>query len=242
VEETEYLRIAALEQHHWWYVATRRLIGDLLEPWLSRSRSLRILDAGCGTGATGGWLSKHGRVVGADISSQALRLLRERYRAVEGVEADLAALPFDDATFDVVVAITVLYHVDDDRSAVRELARVLRPGGVTLHIEPSMPSLRRAHDAVVDGRRRYRIGELTALLEDAGLTVRRATYVHSYLVPFAAALAFAERIRPQPVPRSDIERPRLSRTFGALASLERRLLARRNLPFGLSVAVVAVRE
>jgi hypothetical protein len=55
VEHGEYARIAAAEDDHWWYRNTRRLMADLLDPWLARDQ--RILDAGCGPGGNGSWLA-----------------------------------------------------------------------------------------------------------------------------------------------------------------------------------------
>lgn len=76
MEVEEYARIAAAEDDHWWYRNTRAVMADLLAPWLGRDQLL--LDAGCGPGGNGASLSGHGRVVGADRSSDALRFVRAR--------------------------------------------------------------------------------------------------------------------------------------------------------------------
>lgn len=241
MEIDEYARIATAEDDHWWYRATRALMRDLLGPWLRPG--LTALDAGCGPGGNGAWLVPYGRVVGLDTSPEALRLLERRHPAVEPVEGSVDAIPFPDATFDVVLAITVLNLVEDDALAAAELARVLRPGGVALILEPALPFLGRAHDRVVGTRRRYRLAELSARTAGAGLVVRRATYCHGYLVPPAVLLAAGDRLRPATGPaRSDLERPRLDRLFSALAGSERRLLARRDVPFGCSAVVLSTRD
>ena len=128
-----------------------------------------ILDAGCGPGGNGAWLAEHGDVVGVDRSPDALRFVHERRPDVAPVLGDLTALPLASASVDAAIAITVLYAVDDDAAAAAELARVLAPGGVLVVVEPAFPSLRRAHDTTVHGRRRYRRPGLRALL-----TARRA--------------------------------------------------------------------
>ena len=241
VELEEYGRIAAAEDRHWWYRATRALARELLAPWLVPG--LRALDAGCGPGGMGAWLGEYGSVVGADVSPDALRLLRRRHPGIEPVQASIDELPFADGEFDVVLEVTVLNQVRDDLRAARELGRVLRPGGAALLFEPALPSLRRGHDSVVAARRRYRLAELEALARQAGLSLRRSTYCHSYLAPPALALAALDRLRAggRP-PRSDLERRSLDAVFAPLAAVEKRLLARRDLPLGASALVLGVRD
>jgi SAM-dependent methyltransferase len=243
VEVEEYARIAAAEDAHWWYRNTRGLVADLVGPWLPRAR--RILDAGCGPGGNGAWLAEHGIVVGVDISPHALTFVRARRPEIIPARASLTALPFPHASFDVVVALTVLCSVDDDELALRELVRVLAPGGALLLMEPAFETFRREHDVTVHSLRRYRRPELTDRVRAAGLTLQRATYAYSFLAPPAAVLGGVDRLRGRTVPKpgvdtgSDVERRSLDRVFGPLAGAERRVLATRDIPIGTSVIVVA---
>jgi SAM-dependent methyltransferase len=242
MEVGEYARIAAAEDDHWWYRNTRALVADLLQPWLGTG--LRILDAGCGPGGNGAWLGRHGRVVGVDLVRDALEFVRERRRTTIPVQASAERLPFQDQTFDVAVAVTLLYTVHDDVVTVSELARVLRPGGAVLILEPAFESLRREHDVTVHALRRYRRGELAGLVERAGLAVRRATYAYSFLAPPAAVLALLQRGRSRTTgdTGSDVERRAFEGVFARLADAERRWLTRRDIPFGTSAVVVASRR
>ena len=240
MELEEYARIADAEERHWWYrsmpALARAVLGDRLRPGMS------ILDAGCGPGANHPWLSAHGDVTGVDSSPEALRLARHRHPEMEVAQADVTALPFGDEIFDLAIEITVLTMVRDDQLAVDELARVTKRGGAVLLMEPAVPRLRREHDEVVHSLRRYRLDDLRAMASRAGLAVRRATHANSFLLPPAAALAMAHRIRSTSGrPSSDFDRDRLGGVFAALASLERRLLEHRNVPFGLSAIIVADR-
>jgi ubiquinone/menaquinone biosynthesis C-methylase UbiE len=241
VELEEYARVAAAEDDHWWYRNTRALMRDLLAPWLGTA--MRVLDAGCGTGGNGAWLAEHGRVVGVDLADEALRYVASRRPDITPVRASMEQLPFADRSFDVAVAVTVVYAVPDDRAAIVELGRVLRPGAPLLLVEPAFPSLARAHDRTVHGRRRYRRAPLAARLHAAGLAVQRATYAYSFLAPPAAALALADRARPGRADHSpsDVERRWLDPVFGPLAEWERRRLARHDVPFGTSVVILATR-
>jgi SAM-dependent methyltransferase len=242
MEVEEYARIAAAEDDHWWYRNTRALMADLLGPWLQAG--LRILDAGCGPGGNGAWLARHGYVVGFDLASEALEFVHARRPATAPVRASADRLPFDEETFDVAIAITLLYAVPDDTAAVRDLARVLRPGGALLLFEPAFASLRRGHDVAVHGLRRYRRWGLARLAERAGLRVLRSTYAYSFLTPPAALLALRDRqsSRAGGDSQSDLERRALDRVFAPLAKAERAWLTRHDLPIGTSAVVVATRS
>ena len=241
MEPEEYARIAAAEDDHWWYRSTRAVCAELLSPWLGSGQTL--LDAGCGPGGNGAWLSAHGTVVGTDIAPEGLQFVRRRRPEIAPVQASLTAVPFPDASFDVVMELTVLYSVRDDLAAVAELARVVKPGGVLLMVEPAFEALRRAHDKTVHTVRRYRRASLSALAQRAGLEVDRSTYLYSFLAPPAAALGLVDRVFDRDVKEtgSDVEKRSMDRVFGPLAAVERRRLRRGAVPFGTSVAVVATR-
>ncbi len=93
----------------------------------------RLLDVGCGTGAHTAAFAEHGwQVLGVDISGDQLRLARER--GLEVVQGDAAELSFDDASFDAVVSMWTHTDVDDFSALLREVARVLRPGGPFVYV------------------------------------------------------------------------------------------------------------
>jgi SAM-dependent methyltransferase len=89
----------------------------------------RFLDVGCGMGELAERVQKElgAEVTALDISPRMVELTRAR--GVDARQADVQALPFDDASFDCVAANWVLYHVPDLDLGVRELLRVLEPGG-----------------------------------------------------------------------------------------------------------------
>ena len=109
-------------------------------------------------------------------------------RAVRG---SVLRLPFPDAAFDAVTSFDVIYHdwVADDRAAVAEMARVLRPGGALLVRVPALEALRGAHDAEVLTRRRYTRGELGAARRARGLERRALELLQLAAVPAAASPA-----------------------------------------------------
>ncbi|MFN8027760.1 MAG: class I SAM-dependent methyltransferase [Acidimicrobiia bacterium] len=215
---------------------------------LASRDSLRILDAGCGPGGNGAWLAEHGAVVGVDLSPDALAFVRERRPGTRPVRGSVTALPLASDTFDVAIAVTVLYAVDDDVTAVHELARVLRPGGAVVLVEPAFDAFRRGHDDVVHGKRRYRRGRLRALVEAAGLQTERATYAYSFLAPPAAALGALDRVRRPGAgavdtapDESDVDRRGLDQVFAPLAAQERRWLRRHDIAVGTSLLLLATK-
>lgn len=187
MNEAEYQNVFDSEERQWWYVGMRALSLALLEGPLGRLRNgsspLRLLDAGCGTGGNLLRLSRFGRGVGIDLSPSALRFARDR--GVSAARAALPSLPFPDRTFDCVTSFDVIYHawIRDDRAATREMARVLRPGGLLLLRVPALMLLWGGHDIEVQSRHRYTRGEVLALLRDAGLQALRVTYCNSLLFP-----------------------------------------------------------
>ena len=103
------------------------------------SPGLRILDAGCGNGEYLRALAGQPvQAAGCDLSIGMLR--SAAHRAL--LNADIAALPLRDGTFDVVLAVHMLYHVPDRRAAVHELRRVLAPGGVCIAVTNGAQHLR----------------------------------------------------------------------------------------------------
>jgi ubiquinone/menaquinone biosynthesis C-methylase UbiE len=237
MEDDEYRRMAEVEESYWWYASTRALLRQLLEPTLTADG--RYLDAGAGTGATGAWLTDHGDVVASDFETQALRLYGDAHPDAGLVAADVTKMPFDDDSFDAVLCVTVLCHqsIPDPAVAVAELTRVLRPGGTLCLLEPGVRRLRRAHDRVTHTGRRFSLGDLRRLAEDAGNEIQRATGAYSFLVPPAAVKAVIERGRTSS--DLDVQPGGFGGALGAVARAERALIGRVSLPFGLSAVVVA---
>ena len=155
----------------------------------------RLLDAGCGTGYNLLALGGLGRATGVDLSPDAIAFCRER--GVRALRGSVLQLPFADACFDAVTSFDVLYHawVSDDRAAVAEMARVLRPGGVALVRVPALKALWGAHDVEVQSRHRYTRGELVALLEGCGLRRAARDLLQLPALPAALRPAHARPLR-----------------------------------------------
>ena len=113
-----------------------------------------ILDMGCGTGTMLGHLRRFGDAQGVDADEQAVGFCRSRgEERVQLLESE--TLPFSDDSFDLVTALDVLEHIEDDRAALREIARVLRPGGTFLATVPAYGWMWGAQDEISHHFRRY---------------------------------------------------------------------------------------
>jgi SAM-dependent methyltransferase len=239
MERAEYARMFEAEERQWWYAGMRAISLALLEQALPARSGLRILDAGCGTGNNLVHFARLGRAVGLDLSEEALRFCRSRGVAVVG--GSLRALPFPDARFDCVTSFDVLYHrwVEDDAAAVRELARVLAPGGLLLVRVPALKVLWGAHDTAVHSRHRYTTGEVGALLEETGLEIVRLTYANTLLFPLLLVRRGLDRLLHRSGSDVGFLPAPLEWTFRSLLLTEARLVRRFSLPVGASVFALA---
>lgn len=157
-----------------------------LAPAAAGDRAVRSVDLGCGTGIMLGRLrERFGRPVGVDASQEMLDgYPPDARRDAPLVRADMASLPFAPDSFDLVVCRSALHHMEDEVGVLREIARVLSPGGRLILGEPANDNLlTRAARALVRSRpsygkvhtidRAYTRGQLRALLDAAGLRVER---------------------------------------------------------------------
>lgn len=237
----EYELMYRLEDRLWWYRGMRHITATLLARHYPRGAGLRLLDAGCGTGATARQLAAYGCVTGIDVEPYALRLARQRGHP-RLAASSVAALPFAAGSFDVVTCLDVLVMLDEaaEAEALSELARVLVPGGRLLVRVAANDWLRGAHDRAWQVVRRYSPARLAAGLTEAGLRVERLSHANLWLFPLAVAKRLAERFT-SPRSTSDLAYPfgPFDHLFGALLSSEARLIAGPGLAFGLSLIALA---
>lgn len=241
MKEHTYPIMFRVEQSHWWYAGRRRILASFLDEICRRvkDRRPRILDVGCGTGANLLMLSQYGEAEGVDVSEDALAFCRER--GLEQVKLGAAEeLPYDDGTFDLVTALDVVEHLEDDLAGLREMRRVLRPGGYVLLFVPTFMFLWGLQDDVSNHQRRYRLAELRRVLERAGFEIERTTYAN--ITFFLPILLMRKLMRLTGIKAESENNINLSALNGVLARLfgmERFALKFMNLPFGVSGVCVA---
>jgi len=238
----EYAIMDHAEEGHWWYVGMERITVALLDCWYAPGSNLRILDAGCGTGkAMTSYLTRYGQVTGFDFAPEAVRFSRQR-GATRLAQASVMEIPFASHSFDLVVRFDVLCErgVPDDVQALREIRRVLVPGGRVLLRLPACNWLRGHHDAAVHIRHRYNKRDLVRRFRKAGLQSRAPIVCQHPALPPGRAQADGRKIWPSREVRSDLtfNPGPLNGLLGRIVAAEAPLVTGRGLPFGLSLIAV----
>lgn len=234
-----------VEASHWWFVARRALVKDLIcrtHPDLKSG----ILEIGCSGGPLMQKLRDSGYInlTGIDISPEAVALCRERNLGnVLVMDAQQPDFPPD--SFDVIIASDVLEHLTDAPRASSAWYRLLRPGGTAMVFVPAFKFLWSGHDVVNHHVHRYRAVELAALLRNAGFEIQRQGYWNFFLFVPVLLVRLAKNLvagAPEKFPAGDLKPvpPVLNSLLASLMRLENRLvLAGVNFPWGVSAAVIA---
>ena len=241
--EHTYPILYEIEKSHWWHVGRRRIVESFVKGICGRlkDRRPRILDVGCGTGGNLLLLSKYGDAEGVDVSPDAVSFCRER--GLQQVKQGTAEqLPYGDATFDLVTALDVVEHLDDDLAGLKEMRRVLRPGGRVLIFVPTFMFLWGLQDDVSNHRRRYRLSELRGVLERAGFDVERTTYANiTFFLPILVMRKLMRLTGIKAESENNINVSALNGVLSRMLGAESRILRYTNLPFGVSGLCVARR-
>lgn len=236
-----------MEDVHWWFVGRRRILLEVLDRYLGKGGAdhRRILDVGCGTGTMLTHLASYGQAQGVDIDEEAVGYCRER-GLVDVRLGSAETLPFEDNSFDLVTALDVVEHLDDDAAALREIRRVLRPGGKVLLTVPAHPFLWGDQDEVNLHKRRYVVREVRDRLDATGFDVLRLTYINALMFAPIAAVRMLRRLehrlRPQTQAQSDFRYPApgpLNFLLGWIFAAEAPVVRRFNIPVGVSILALA---
>jgi SAM-dependent methyltransferase len=180
------------EDRHWWYRGRRTVLSRALAD-LELPRPARILDAGCGSGRNMVELAHAGPVTGIELSKTSVSLARAR-QVGEVIEGSVLDMPFEPDSFDLAVSLDVIEHLQEDLDALRELRRVVAPGGALLVTVPAYEWLWSGHDEINHHHRRYTRRSLQRVAEEAGWKQTRTTYFNSLLLPVAIVLRALDRL------------------------------------------------
>jgi len=231
--------MAAIERDHWWFTAKRR---QVLEALRLAGGTGALFDVGCGTGQTVRALASAGfkPVVGSDLSRYALRKATEAVPECVFLTADAMKLPVPDATLGCVTSLDVIEHLDDDVAALREYARAAA-GGLVACTVPAYAWAWSQHDVHLGHRRRYTRALLMEAVERAGLETISCRYFHHWLVAPAVLLRKTPlgRLFRGQAEASSFVNPTVNRALTALSRFEHWIDQRIDVPFGLSILVIA---
>ena len=238
MEKLAYVQTHALEESHWWFVGMRDVYRRQIEG-LGPTGNWNVLDVGCGTGGNLELLERFGRTWGVDYSPAAAAFTRSRGRTRVTVGA-ATALPLPDGSFDLVTALGVIEHVEDDGRMLEEMLRVTRPGGHLLLMTSAHPWLWSQHDDNVHHLRRYRRDELRSRISAAGWRIEQLSYVNTLLFLPIAVLRALERLMRRKAPAEargmtgfGLPPGPVNRLLAGLLSFEGSLLRHVDLPMGV---------
>ena len=232
-----------LDSDHWWFRARRSILSGFLDALVPLPARARMLDIGPGSGVNLPVLRGRGEVTVVDLSRFSLDSCRAA-GAAGVVQADATHPPFHTHSFDLVCALDVLEHLPDDRAALRQIRRILKPDGWLLVSVPALRVLWGRQDVLSEHYRRYLRGQLEERLLSSGFRVERLSYFNSVL--FAPILSVRLAMRPflrwSVRGGSDLGMrlpPGLDALLYRLFAMEGPWLVRRDLPVGVSLLALA---
>jgi len=238
MERKVYEQMAMLDSCHWWFTARRRILDGVIERIVRPPRDARILELGAGTGHNLAMLSRFGQVEASELDPVARELASERLgRAV--VEATLPDLSmFPAASYDLIALLDVLEHVTDDKGSLAAILERLKPGGALLLTVPINPWMWSAHDVAHHHHRRYRRSEVRKLALDAGYEIDMLSPFNSLLFPPIAAVRLAGKLTGKDDSDDAMPSEPVNKALDFIFGLERGLVGRVALPFGVSLVAV----
>lgn len=231
-----------VEKKHWLMVVRRMVVEDSLKAYSEKKPDkMKVLDFGCGSGILVDELSRKGyQSYGLDISEEAIK-----FGNLQGIKnlgiIDSHKIDFPDNTFDAVVTLDVLEHLEDEEWALNEISRVLKPGGTAVVMVPAYMFLWGVQDEVAHHYRRYTKGSLLEKIKKTpGLKVLRSSYFNTFLFLPIAFVRIISRVLGIKGRESDfdINSPLMNKFFFSIFNTERNILKHINFPVGVSVLAV----
>ncbi|HEV2533602.1 class I SAM-dependent methyltransferase [Phenylobacterium sp.] len=241
MERAIYDQMRVLQQDHWWFAARRAILSHQIAR-LPLPRPAQILEAGCGPGGNLAMLQRFGEVcaIEPDDASRAYAAEHSGADVRSGLLPQSA--PDFGKAFDLVAAFDVIEHVPDDAGAVARLGQYLKPGGYMITTVPANAWMWSDHDAAHHHKRRYAMAAYRRLFENAGLEVRRASHFNTLLFPPIAAVRLAKNAAGLTGGDETMPARPLNGLLKAVFGAERALLAAADLPFGVSILLIARRK
>jgi SAM-dependent methyltransferase len=212
-------------------------------------QGLKLLDIGCGAGNMIHHLSRYGNVKGIEIDPRPVKQARQRGYDVDQYDAT-QPFPFEDGLYDAATALDVIEHVEADMSVLREVYRVLKPGGHVVVTVPALMWLWSNNDDINDHKRRYAASELRTRLEEAGFEIKRLSYNNFLIFPLAALLIILRRGREPELASHHLQAeeyqvemepapPLMNAILTVVGKVEAALIKWGNLPIGTSLIALA---
>lgn len=228
-----------IQKKHWWFVTKKEIVLDAIERHLSKKVNIKVLDIGCGSGLMLNALENIGQTYGMDMSDDAINFSKEIFngKIEKGFLPDHS--PYPENFFDLITALDVIEHIDQDVDSLRMIRAHLVSGGKAIITVPAYMFLWSAFDDLNEHKRRYTLTELNTKLVQAGFIVEKISYFNTLLFPAVFIVRTLNNLLKRDG-ASDVDMPSapvnfiLKKIFG----IEKYLLKFSSLPFGVSILAV----
>ncbi len=241
-----YREYYSLERTNWWFLARKEILSERLQTIIGNGKPLKILNVGAALGASSDMLQRFGTVVSLEYDKYCCEFVKQELH-LDFINGSITELPFADNEFDVVCAFDVIEHVSDHVTAVAELHRVCKPGGICFTTVPAFRWLWSEHDEINEHKRRYTLRNFSNLFSPEKWMISFRSYFNFFLfAPIALTRLLSsvfKRRRADAAPESDfgkVDNGVMSRIFYRVFRSESVFI--RNgigFPVGVSIMLVA---
>ncbi len=185
-----------LERKNWWFKVRSKILADRIAAFLPKNSDNKILNIGVATGSTSEMLANFGNVMSVEYDKDCYEFTKTVLKTPI-INASILDLPFEENSQDLVCALDVIEHVEDDLKAISEMIRVCKSGAYAVVTVPAFMSLWGEHDVVNQHYRRYSMSVLTKLFDGKLGNICYKTYFNSLLFPPIFVARNAMRILPK---------------------------------------------
>lgn len=245
MDKDEMKRMQKFERTYWWHIGKRKYVKNFLTQYLEK-KNYKIFEIGCGVGEITSVLEKHGTVYANDLSKVALEYCKNK--GIKNIiHGDINKLDLEkySGEFDLVIALDVLEHIQEDTKTIERAHKLLKPNGLFLTNVPAYKFLWSGHDEALRHKRRYTSYEIKKKLENQNFNIVKQSYFVFFVFTIIVVFKFLSNfIGKTAYPKSSyvILPNRINSLMVKLLELEIKLIKCVNLPFGTTITTIAKKK
>ena len=228
-----------IQKQHWWFVTKKDIILDAIAGHVQLQKDNTVLDIGCGSGLMLNALDELANTSGMDMSDEAIQFSKEIFKGSIKQGSLPDNVPFSNESFDLITALDVIEHIDEDIESLKAIRYLLKPSGKAIITVPAYMFLWSSFDEMNEHKRRYTLPELRQKLISAGFQIEKISYFNTILFPIVYIVRKLNNLLGRDG-ASDVDMPGRPMNFilKSIFGLEKYLLRLMNLPFGVSILAV----
>ncbi len=239
MEKEEYKALYNSEEKHWWFKSMQYLMFDILNKEIKeKTKEMIILDAGCGTGINAKYLEKYGKVIGMDISTDAVDFCKKRGAKI--LLGSVNSLPFKSNSFSIITCFEVFNHIKvNPITALKEIERVCEPEGTIILRASAYQWMYSTHDRAVHTLKRYTKKEFEEIINTTELKIIKISYICSFLFPLILVKRLIDKITNKEYKKSELDQTNFANNlFFNIMKIETKLSSYINFPFGIQIICI----